>query len=399
MDTVDQPDRMSSDQDPEGHRLASALDDYLLVKSKKNGTGNYRRNAERVINEWIDWTKENRTVYTFESLDVADLEAYALHLKRRANDPDGIAASTANKYYDYVRAYLSWCSQRSYPTNNPAAHERALDALPDDSSRDQHRQQLWSPEQRRAIVDYVEERAREAIEERGTDAVQEARDRAFVMTIAYSGARGGELVRDPHDARRTGLRWKDVDLDNGTAVVLDKDQEFTEASLPPQAVTALDRYRMALDPPTEDWPLFPTKHRPTLFRTARDALAGAGLSDEEVEERLEEDDVDEILRDLEVPPPAITTDGARSLMKRLTADAGVPGIDPSEGEYLEPHGGRRGAGDTLVREVGWEAAQNLLRHNSPEVTIDAYSHISASETAESAGEAFEKTDTRPTEEN
>lgn len=215
------------------------------------------------------------------------------------------------------------------------------------------------------------------------------------MTVAYSGARGGELVRDPNDARRNGLRWKDVDLENGITTVLDKgDQEFVQASLPPQAVTALDRYRMGLDPPTEEWPLFPTKHRPTVFRMAREALADEGLSQEEIEDLLEEKGVDDVLREYETPPPAITTDGARNLMKRLSAKADIPGIDPSEGEYLEPHGGRRGAGDTLVREVGWEAAQNLLRHNSPEVTIEAYSRISASETAESAGEAFAKTDGR-----
>ena len=58
-------------------RLDSALDDYLLAKSKANETGNYRRNAERVLSEFLDWADE-QDIETFDALDVADLEAYAL---------------------------------------------------------------------------------------------------------------------------------------------------------------------------------------------------------------------------------------------------------------------------------------------------------------------------------
>ena len=62
------------------------------------------------------------------------------------------------------------------------------------------------------------------------------------------------------------------------------------------------------------------------------------------------------------------------------------------GEYLELHGGRRGAGDTLVREIDWETAQRLLRHKSPETTMESYSHISASEVADDAENAFDQAD-------
>lgn len=376
----------------ENHRLNDPLEDYLLAKSKAGGTGNYRRNAERVIHDWIDFTAQYRDVQTFEELDSAALESYALYLKRRVNG-GGIAASTARKYYDYVRAYIGWCVSREYATDNPAATDRAEEALPDDDQRSEHRQQLWSPEQRRAIVEYVDRRAHEAIDERGFNAIAEARDRAFVATIAYSGARGGELVRDPNDARREGIQWKDIDLDDGTMWVLDKgDQEYMQASLPRQAVSALRRYREVLNPPTDEWPVFPTLHAPTLARTARDGLREQGLDDEEIEDMLEEETAEEVLYEYEISPPAITTDGARRLMKRLSAAADVPGLNTEADEYLELHGGRRGAGDTLVREVGWEAAQRLLRHKSPETTMDAYSHISASEIAEDAGDAFEKTD-------
>lgn len=79
-------------------------------------------------------------------------------------------------------------------------------------------------------------------------------------------------------------------------------------------------------------------------------------------------------------------------MRTLSQNADVPGIDTESREYLELHGGRRGAGDTLVREVGWEQAQRLLRHKSPETTMNAYSHISAGEIAEDAGDAFDQAD-------
>ena len=112
--------------DPASHeetRLDSALDDYLLAKSKANQTGNYRRNANRVLTEFLNWADE-QGVETFEALDVADLEAYALSLNRRTTGDDGIAATTARKYYDYVRAYLAWCASREYASANPAAKDR-----------------------------------------------------------------------------------------------------------------------------------------------------------------------------------------------------------------------------------------------------------------------------------
>lgn len=87
-------------------RLDGPLDDYLLAKSKPDNSGNYRRNAERVIRDWVDWTHDELSSYTFGGLDVADLEAYVLHLKHRTNEADGLAASSAYKYYAYVRAFI-----------------------------------------------------------------------------------------------------------------------------------------------------------------------------------------------------------------------------------------------------------------------------------------------------
>ena len=152
--------------------------------------------------------------------------------------------------------------------------------------------------------------------------------------------------------------------------VLDKgDQEYTQVSLPRQAVSVFRRYQEILEPPTEEWPVFPTFHAPTLARTARDGLHEQGLEADEIEDVLKEATAEEVLHKNGIAPPAITIDGARRLMKRLSAEADVPDLDTDAGEYLELHGDRRGAGDTLVREIGWEAAQRLLRHKSPETTM------------------------------
>ena len=241
---------------------------------------------------------------------------------------------------------------------------------------------------------YVEQRAHDAVDDHGHDAVKETRDRAFVATIAYAGVRGGEVVRDPNDDRRQGVRWSDVDLDTGTMTVLGKgDQAYETVGLPQQALSALERYRSTMEPPNEDWPVFPTLHAPTLSTVAREGLRSReDFSEAEIDAALDTQAALGVLREHGFVPPAITTDGARRLMRTLSEKADVPGIDSENGEYLELHGGRRGAGDTLVREVGWEQAQRLLRHQSPETTMNAYSHISAGEIAEDASDAFDKTD-------
>lgn len=69
---------LSHEANPGETRLDSALD-YLLAKSKTNETGNYRRNADRVLNEFLDWA-EKQDIETFDALNVADLEDYALSL-------------------------------------------------------------------------------------------------------------------------------------------------------------------------------------------------------------------------------------------------------------------------------------------------------------------------------
>ncbi|WP_458208615.1 hypothetical protein [Haladaptatus sp. NG-SE-30] len=58
---------------------------------------------------------------------------------------------------------------------------------------------------------------------------------------------------------------------------------------------------------------------------------------------VEDVDIDSVIREYEVVLPAISTEGARSVMKRLCKEADLD----VDGEYLKPHGVRRGLGDEL----------------------------------------------------
>ena len=374
-------------------RLDGPLDDFLTDKSKTNDSGNYRRNVERVVREWVEWTNDERSTYTFVALDVADLEAYARYLKRRTNDTDGLAASSARKYYDYVRAYLTWCQRRPYLDNNPAKEARADEPLPDADEQADHEQQYWSPEQRNAIMEYVRKRAHDAIDDRGSEALAEARDRALVATIGFSGVRGAEVLRDRNDDRRDGVRWRNVDLDGGTMHILEKgEQKYTDTGVPKQAVSALERWQTILDPPSEEWPVFPSFHAPSVSNAVEKSLEADGYSETEVEAIRADATALEVCYEYEIAPPALTTAGARSVMKRLSKEADVPDLDTENGEYLELHGGRRGAGAALVRTKGLEWAQKHLKHANPETTMDSYEDITAEETAKEAGEAFDELD-------
>lgn len=82
----------------------------------------------------------------------------------------------------------------------------------------------------------------------------------------------------------------------------------------------------------------------------------------------------------------------RSTTRTLSESADVPGIDPENDEYLEFHGGRRGAGDTLVCEIGWEQAQRLRHYRNSEISMNAYSCISAGEVTEEASDLFDRID-------
>jgi hypothetical protein len=55
------------------------------------------------------------------------------------------------------------------------------------------------------LLAHLNERARTAVDERGLDAAKELRDWALASLLTYSSVRGGEVLRDPNDERRSGL--------------------------------------------------------------------------------------------------------------------------------------------------------------------------------------------------
>jgi integrase len=394
------PESQGSTTSSSSPSLQDGLTQFLKAKAKGDESGNYRRNAKRVITRWIDWL-EQRDITNFEQLDETVLAHYAEYLRRRvaakeAETTDGgIARSTAWTYYNTISAFLGWASKWGYIQENYARAGLAQESMPDRSTTQQTEQQFWTPNQRDQILNYVNKRAHDAIEENGLDAEIEARDRALVAVLAFTGVRGSEIFRSEHDNRtgRQGLLWCDVDLEEQTISVLGKNQQRQSAWLLEQAIPAVERYRTISDPPSEEWPVFPTRHAPSLYQCARTHLHEIEDEDEgTVEGILENYPIGEVLRDYQITPPAITTTGARSVMKRLCEAADIDVLAPPEGPgYLQLHGARRGIGDTFYR-IDRGTAQDLLRHQSLETTKDHYSHIDATEGAKRASEMLDQSE-------
>lgn len=371
--------------------LERTRDQFLDAKSKRGGTGNYRRNAGRVINEFIDYVRGGCPSYEdlhvpetyrddgplvgadrWSMVEVDHCAAYARLLRKRAWE-DEIAGSTANTYYAYIRSWGEWAVEHEYLAENPAAKARALKALPDATPKSSS-QQMWTPEQRRALLETARETAEAAFDRdpRGRASIRAARDRALAAMLAWSGVRGGEVLRDPHDDRREGVRWGDLrwptgDHPDGTAVaesdeigtlrVLGKQGDYETAPVLAQAFPALRSWYRLLDPPSADWPIFPTLDGPTLYELLEEA-----------------NDIEHPLKavrehDTELVPPASTTEAGRQVMRRLTEAADID-LD-GDATYLEPHGGRRGLGDELYRENP-RLAQDTLRHEDISTTQEAY---------------------------
>ena len=365
-------------------RPESALDDsferYLQDKGKGRGGdgGNYRRNAARELERFAEWAAGDR----------------------------GLKRNTVQAYYAYISAWCGWCVNEGHLEAHYAQRASATAPLPEDDGRKPGDQQAWTPEQRHKLTRHVDEQAREAIEAYTSlpedvdpldeqraryAALKAARDRALVSVLAYTAVRVGELLRDPDDPRRRGVRWEDINLDDGSMDVYRKKQQWDAASLPDPVVSPLRSYRELLDPPTERWPVFPTLDQRTLATLVRDELANRGQQSGAIQERR-----DAFARDIllalaeDIRPQSTTTDGARSVLERLT-DAADIGIDHPKHEYLAPHGGRRGMGEVLVRAFGYTVAARYL-DNSEKMVRERYSHIKAGELGDVATEALEEVD-------
>lgn len=381
--------------------LDEPLEEFLDDKAKtisvseageKERSGTYARELERIIPKWIAWMNEQGYT-TLDEIDGRAIAGYARQeLAHRVKRGD-LSARTAWKYYDYVAAYLSYCSEWEYIPSNPARTGVATDPMPAKPSPDSSDQQFWSPEQLRTLMSYVDEQAYEAIDEHGSDreAYTPVRDRAFCALIGYSGVRGSEVLSQPHDDRpgRSGATWEDIEFDERRMRVLGKSQDDEDVATTSLPIEPLKRWYTVLDPAFDDWPLFPSFHTPTLWREARAQLVDRGHDAESVDTRLEPiDDPLQAFYEYDIRPPGMSTSGGRNVLKRLTKEAGVD-VSGDGKDYLTLHGGRRGVGEQYRREKGLSSAQKALRHSDPSTTENMYSHIEASELSEVGDEVFE----------
>jgi integrase len=328
-----------------------------------------------------------------DDLEPATLREYGLTLRDRHTAGE-LQASTANTYFKYVRAFLSFCVRDELLDRNPAATTRATEFLPED--RGDPDRQFWTPEQRAQLIEYANTRVDAALEATGRDVntVSNAdsdldtapsdneidrqrafRDRAIVILLADAGVRGAELFRDPRDADRDGVTWADLDLEHKLLRVFGKSRQYEDVALPEAARTALKQLRRVQEPPTDDWPIFPTGHAPSKFAAYREHTG---------EDPPDDADINVCLRDEAIAPPALTKAGGRAICKRLTVDAG---IDVDDG-YLKPHGARRALGADLYAAGHSELAQSALRHKSIETTHDAYADIQAADVADDIDAAW-----------
>ncbi|ARS88945.1 tyrosine-type recombinase/integrase [Natrarchaeobaculum aegyptiacum] len=350
--------------------VTDAIDGYLQRKAVGDpdgpGAGTYASNAESILRRFADWLERERDLTTLAALEPIHLRAYANDLSSRV-DRGEYTASSARTYYAVVRAFCSWCVRGGLLESNPAAADVATVALPsadsdttgrpgrepDDSSRSTG-EDTWAVDVRRTLEAHVRERAR-AVDDLADpeERLTRLREYALVTVLAHSGARGSELFRVPTDERRTGATWDDVDFYDGTIRVLGRSQRLEEVDVLGPARMALRRYRIVLDPPTNDWPLFPTRHAPSIARHVRETLSERGYDDAEIDDLFDAQTASELARDRAIAPPAITAEGARSVLRRLCERAG-----------LEVTVTPRGVGDaTLADESRREARSStpLLR--------------------------------------
>jgi len=362
------------------NQLRDALKQFQVSKGKgpNRETGHYRRNSGRQVEKFIEWA-EGRGVESFEDIrrrGVQLFREYARRLARRDVKP-----STIQTYWNYLSAWTGWCVREGHLPSNYAQLSAAKEPLPETDGSERKDEQSWTDEQRIELLRYCDQQAHDAIDKEGYAALVPARDRALAYVLSYTGIRGAELLRDPDDARRDGLTWVDIHLDDSRVDVLSKKQRHDERALPPQTHASLERLKRVLSPASEQWPVFPTADTSALRRSAReqletdaDPLAGCSNAVELLE----------VYRNFDLVPPSLSTSGARSVMRRLTDDAG---IEVSQADYLQPHGARRGAGRVLVLEEGVDAAAEQL-DNSARVVEEHYSDILTEEQADRTGSAF-----------
>lgn len=387
-------------------KVESVIEAFLQDKGKgKSGdSGNYRSDAERELQKFLSWLRADVTdedgntrsddgqsspAPTFDQLDERTFRRYARELVSC-----GYAKSTTNTYFAYVASFCGWAVNEGYLPRHYANTSVARAPLPDNDGRKPGDQQAWTSEQRDLLTRYVDREADKGLDRLGEedgerDAIRACRDRVVAYILAYTGVRASEVFADPDDERRTGLRWGEVNIEDGSITIFRKKQGWDTAPLPEPVIHPFTIYERVLDPPSDEWPVFPTFHRPTLSELVHDEIE----DQDEVAAAREEYGSDLfICRTRDLTPPSLSSNAARRVMRRLCSDADIE-IGDGPHDYLAPHGGRRGMGEVLVRQFGYAAAARYL-DNSEEMVRKRYSHIEAGKQANQATRALAESDSR-----
>lgn len=320
---------------------ADPLEDQAQARLEDLNSGKYRQNTDYVLHRFANWCRD-RGVAHVEDVDAKLCRRYARGLSRDV-DEGNVSKATAHQYWAYVRSFLSWAVREQLLETNPADTNEAEEPLPEEGSSND--QQFWTARERKAICVTADRRVDEALEDDGTDPDVAYRDRALIYTLAWSGCRGAELVRESADEERDGIVWDDIDLEKGIVEVMGKSRSTEQAPLLSPAHEPLQKWRTRADP--ED--------------------------DDAVFSRL-----DPVARGRDAASPAITTESLRTTLAELCETS-----DYRFDRVLKPHGARRGLGHELYEESA-ELAQEALRHKTIETTHDSYRDEQAAQTRRSA---------------
>lgn len=313
----------------------------------------YRRNNAFVLRQFAAFIREASGVTSVEEISPDVLRTYARGLHNAVTDHNAITASTATQYWALVSAFLSWSVREGLLETNPAQLTRASEPLP--KSDEEASRQFWTARERDAICATANARVDELLEGEHTerDRYTAFRDRALVYTLAYTGCRGAELASVSADEKRAGVTWSEVNLDDGIINVYGKTRTRQESPIFEPAIAPLQRWNDVIEP-SDDWPVFPSGHLPSLYACLPEDINGSS-------ERIWEQ-----LRDYNSTPPALSTEGVRRVLRKLCEQSVYEFEDP-----LKPHGARRGLGDALYQEQA-ELAQETLRHQNIKTTHEAY---------------------------
>jgi hypothetical protein len=78
-----------------------------------------------------------------------------------------------------------------------------------------------------------------------------------------------------------------------------------------------------LDAPDENWPVFPSFHRPTPSKRVTDALIDREYTKTEIYEMRADRSLIEVGIECDVAPPSTMIDARRHVLKRLRKEAGI----------------------------------------------------------------------------